>query len=260
MSLINRKHFNILGAYVLIVTILTSSFLTYILYSTYVHNRRINTRVDFANTNAYTWPSRVVHKTGTLDLLIQGSEHLRSNVEYSLFIHVTFLDSWTTALSGLLTFLSDFGHGQHTVSSLVPCVDSPIVWALKHMFLCPVYATGLVTGTIEQDILLSTSFRSVLTDVYRLVDVPVYPVHIRTLDYVARVQVIPSSRGHVPDILTISAWYQPSHLHSANWTWWYLSVFLYICSIFSILATSLLILIVNVYHYTHRLMIHSACE
>lgn len=200
--------------------------LTFTLYRGLDSSRIINTRVDFANTNACTWPSHTVYVEGAIELLVQGSVHLREDVDYSVFIHITFLDSWTTAMSGLVTFLSECSPGHHTISSLLPCGQSPIIWLIRHLLFCPAYVTGVVRDILERDVLITTSFR------YRpgrWIDVPVYPVSVHRVDYSLRIQVVPPLHEQLPDIVSMYASY---HLTSnTSWCWtclWYGYIICYI--------------------------------
>jgi len=227
---------------------------TYALYIGYDGTRILDAHVDIANTNAYTWSSRTIYSDGALELLLQGSEYLRSGVEYSVFVHITFLDSWTTVTSGLLTFLSDFGQGVYTVSSILPCTTSTFVWVMRRIVLCPLYITGLFEDTIEQDVLISTSFRYVSDNSRNLVDVPIYPVYTNHIDYTVRVQVVPPARGHLPDIVSISAWYR---IHSASWysvCLWYTQLILYLCLSATTLGVLLLYTTCSTVRYTRGVL------
>jgi hypothetical protein len=188
--------------YVSLLLVATWLVVTYILYTRYDRSRIVHVCVDFANSNAYN-PTNSI---GTIELLVQGSNSIQSGVDYSLFIHVIFLDSWTTVMSGVLTFLSDFGHGRQTISSFLPIARPPFSWAAKRFMLFPLYASGMFQDTVEHTILVSTSF---LKD-NQVLNIPIHPVNMIHIKYVARVQIIPSLRGHVPDIVSISAWFQAS--------------------------------------------------
>jgi hypothetical protein len=194
--------------YVSLFLVTTWLVVTYVLYVRYDRSRILNVRVDFANTNACAWPLQQAYPTGSIELLVQGSNLIQRDVDYSLFIHVTFLDSWTTVMSGVITFLSDFGHGRQTIASILPITRPPFSWVATRVLLFPFFASGLYRDTVEHDILVSTSFRLG----QRLLGVPVHPVYTDHIEYVARVQIIPAVSGHMPDIVSISAWFQASSM------------------------------------------------
>jgi hypothetical protein len=191
--------------YVSLFLVTTWLVVTYVLYVRYDRSRIVNVRVDFANTNACTWS---LNPTGSIELLVQGSNLIQRDVDYSLFIHVTFLDSWTTVMSGVITFLSDFGYGRQTIASILPITRPPFSWVAKRVLLFPLFASGLYQDTVEHNILVSTSFRLG----QQLLGIPVHPVYTDHIEYVARVQIIPSVSGHMPDIVSISAWFQASSM------------------------------------------------
>jgi hypothetical protein len=230
-------HFRTIGGYVSLALLGTWFIGTYGLYLGLVYNQIIKTHVDYSHTNAYTWPSHTLYAEGAIELLIQGSEFLRTGVDYSLCIHITFIDSWKTTMAGLVTFMSDFGQDLHTVASMIPCTHSPFVWMMRRLLLCPGYVTGLMNDSLERDVLISTVFRHVPIASRPRIDVPVYPVYAHHIEYAVRVHVVPSRHGHLPDIVSIYASYQVSYTSWYRYLLWYGYILWYICLTLTAMTT-----------------------
>lgn len=197
---------------------------TYVLYSKYNETYIFETPVDVAHIGTSDLPSQQ-----TLTLLVQGSDYIRTDVTYSLTLHLTFLDSWTTTTSGLLSFVSDMGNGVHTVSSMMPGIYPPSIWILRHLVLCPLYGMGIIQTTVEKALLLSTGFRSLRDNGPAMKLQNVFsPVADNRNEYVVHVQVTPATGGHMPDLIAVSACFHGtsrSIVDYMTWCWfiaWYI--------------------------------------
>ena len=179
------------------------------------YRRRIDTHVDIGG---------YIQQDG-LELWIQGSESLLINIEYCLFLRVTFLDSWATLYSGMLTFRSDFGQGKHTVVSMSPSTQPPMVWILRRIFLFPLYISGILQDTLEHNVLLSNTVRYD-RNMAPFSDHPIEPVRDKHVHFIVHVQV--DVQRHLPDVVAVSAWYQASNIYWSSvpiWYLWYLWYF-----------------------------------
>jgi hypothetical protein len=224
--------------------------LAWIIATASLHNRshddrrRIDTYVDIGSID-----SSHPHALG---IWIQGSDTLERHRDYYLFMHVTFLDSWTTLHAGMVTFHSDFGHGRKTVVSIFPCTQPPFIWILRRILLSPLYAFGLFQDTLHFDVLLSNTVRYTKT-MSPFVDIVVEPVRNNHIHYLVHVQI--HVQRHLPDITSVSAWYQAS----MTWSWytisiWYIWYIWYICLSFITVATLVLYTVCSASQFMNQLL------
>jgi hypothetical protein len=163
------------------------------------HVDMINTGIYVDNTNPYS----------PIDMFIQGSDELKGDTVYGLHLQITFLCSWKTITSGMITIVTDFGHGQTTAITLVPYGYSPITWATTQLVLAPAYSIGLLEDTFVRHMVLTTAFT--LSD---HIVAPIQPVYNTRVGYIARMHIIPGKHNHLPDLIDIIAIYRPSYTES----------------------------------------------
>ena len=209
-------HVYVVGRYVSIVLVFVWIAATVWVTTTHGYQRRIDTRADIGS---------IVAQQDILSIWIQGSESLQRSVDYNLFAHVTFLDSWSTLHAGLLTFRSDFRDGSNTITSILPRKHPPFIWILRRLFMCPLYVLGVMEDTIHADVLLSDRVRYEDT-IPPYWDIFVHPVCDRHVQYIVHVQV--TFHRHLPDIVSVSAWYQASSVSWYSVPVWYLWYIWYI--------------------------------
>jgi hypothetical protein len=216
------------GRYICILLVVVWIAATSWVNTSHGYQRRIDTHADIGSMGT---------EPDILSIWIQGSESLQSSVEYNLFAHVTFLDSWSTLHAGMVTFRSDFGDGYNTIASMLPCKQPPSLWILRRVLMCPLYVIGMLPDTFDSDVLLSNSVRYEKT-MPPFLELFVQPVRNKHVHYIVHIQV--SFHRHRPDIVAISAWYQAS---SASWysvPVWYLWYIWYVGLSLTTVATLVL--------------------
>ena len=147
-------------------------------YSLFIHDQAIVTRVGV-----------VLEEDGRTILLVTGSDRLDPNVDYDIYLQVTFVDSWSTATSGLLSFQS-----VSSTAFIRPYPYSLSIWILWRLVGFPAQAIGAVSDTLCHEVQLAAIKGTRGDDVTR--------VSIR-------------STWHMADIKSVSG-----HYRAVDPNWW----------------------------------------
>ena len=159
--------------------------------------RTIYAHVDIVNVGTYLDQT---DQSSPIEMFVQGSDELHTNTIYWIDLRITFLCSWKTATSGMITLVTNFGRGKQTVVSFFPYTHTMLQWWVLNLISL---GTGLINDSFDRQLTITTDFKS--TD---FISSPIQPVHNTHSGYIARVCIIPGHQSNLPDMLEAQVVYK----------------------------------------------------
>ena len=131
------------------------------------------------------------------ELFALGTDTIRCGTTYRLWVHLTFVNSWSTASSGPLTLMAELAGGRQAVSTIIPYEGTMGTWLVGYVTYVPAYALGLIPETFVRTVLMDRAFRCIGEGTSLetwVVETTLGAPGVRG-SYAARIRLVPADRG-----------------------------------------------------------------